>query len=321
METGPAHANPDNGPAGTAGRSGERHGSGFTPVFILGSGRSGSTLLYKMLCLHPEIAYISNWDAAFPDNPPCMLLGRLTRGWYRVNLWSWFDSRGHANDHDRPLFRKLVPTPVEGEPFYRHCGVPLTASEPPVDPETAARLRRAFERLARFKDSRIVLAKRTANLHRLNLLLAAFPEARFIGIVRDGRSVADSAVRAPWWLRPRVRFEKSRLPDPKTHREEALRVAANAWVRHMAMFEEAQQRIGPGRFRLVVYEQLLDDWAATLHPLLRFCGVSEDEEYFRALGNVSLLNREAWRSSWPETLQREITELQRPVLERYGYRP
>jgi hypothetical protein len=274
-----------------------------------------------MLCLHPEIAYISNWDARFPGSPLCMMLGRLTRGRYALNLWSWFDRCGHANDHDRSLLRKLVPTPVEGEPFYRHCGVPLTAHEPPVDPETVAHLRRAFEQLHRLKGTRIVLAKRTANLHRLNLLLAAFPESRFIGIVRDGRSVADSAVRAPWWLRPRVRVEKVHLPDPRTHREEALRVAASAWLRHMNMFERARERIGPGRFRLVVYEQLLDDWAATLRPVLRFCGVKEDRGYFRALENVSLLNREAWRSNWPAALQREITDLQRPVLERYGYRP
>ena len=40
-------------------------------VFILGPARSGTTLLYKGLCLHPEIAFISNWSARFP---------RLSRG-------------------------------------------------------------------------------------------------------------------------------------------------------------------------------------------------------------------------------------------------
>src|SRR5690606_15399375 len=139
METGIAEketaAERSEEPRDTGNGDAEREGSDFTPVFILGSGRSGSTLLYKMLCLHPEIAYISNWDARFPGSPLCMMLGRLTRGRYALNLWSWFDRCGHANDHDRSLLRKLVPTPVEGEPFYRHCGVPLTAHEPPVDPE------------------------------------------------------------------------------------------------------------------------------------------------------------------------------------------
>ena len=38
-------------------------------VFILGPARSGTTLLYKGLCLHPDVAFISNWSARFPRLP------------------------------------------------------------------------------------------------------------------------------------------------------------------------------------------------------------------------------------------------------------
>ncbi|MBV9253816.1 MAG: sulfotransferase, partial [Actinobacteria bacterium] len=36
------------------------------PLFLVGAPRSGTSLLYKALCLHPDAAYISNWVNRFP---------------------------------------------------------------------------------------------------------------------------------------------------------------------------------------------------------------------------------------------------------------
>ena len=38
-------------------------------AFILGPARSGTTLLYKVLCLHPQVAFISNWRSRFAGLP------------------------------------------------------------------------------------------------------------------------------------------------------------------------------------------------------------------------------------------------------------
>jgi hypothetical protein len=37
-----------------------RAGAAAGPLFLVGVPRSGTTLLYKLLCLHPDVAYISN---------------------------------------------------------------------------------------------------------------------------------------------------------------------------------------------------------------------------------------------------------------------
>src|SRR5688572_23205538 len=46
-------------------------------LFLLGAARSGTTLLYKALCLHPDVAYISNWTRKAPAAPVLAVLNRL----------------------------------------------------------------------------------------------------------------------------------------------------------------------------------------------------------------------------------------------------
>ena len=45
---------------------GEGAGASEAPVFLLGPARSGTSLLYKLLCLHRDVAFISNYVARAP---------------------------------------------------------------------------------------------------------------------------------------------------------------------------------------------------------------------------------------------------------------
>ncbi len=102
-------------------------------AFLVGAGRSGTTLLQKLLCLHPRVAYISNYENRFswlPDGLACgAIAGRLD-----AKLGAWFDRGGNAYFSNRPWFKKIFPTPHEGEAIFaslRHPvdpGVELSAS-------------------------------------------------------------------------------------------------------------------------------------------------------------------------------------------------
>ena len=49
------------------------------PVFLVGAPRSGTTLLYKALCLHPAVSYISNWHRRVPGVDAVAALNRVPR--------------------------------------------------------------------------------------------------------------------------------------------------------------------------------------------------------------------------------------------------
>ena len=115
-------------------------------AFLVGAGRSGTTLLHKLLCLHPQIAYISNYEnrfSWFPDG----LAGRAIAGRLEGKLNAWFDKGGNAYFVKRPWLKKLFPTPHEGESVFASCGIPLfPAPDYRPDASTAACLRRAGQR-------------------------------------------------------------------------------------------------------------------------------------------------------------------------------
>src|SRR5439155_6926406 len=72
----------------------------------------------------------------------------------------------------------------------------LTADD--LTQDLVERFRRFFEVRARAQRKPVFVHKFTG-WPRARLIHAAFPEARFVHVVRDGRAVAASLVRMPWW--------------------------------------------------------------------------------------------------------------------------
>src|SRR3569623_1924620 len=99
------------------------------PVFLVGAPRSGTSLLYKGLCLHSEVAFVSNWVRKFPRVPQLSVLNRAARRFPEGRSRSWFSaSNAYVHGRRRTLDRRLFPSPAEGEPFFNANGV---ASNPP----------------------------------------------------------------------------------------------------------------------------------------------------------------------------------------------
>ena len=37
------------------------------PVFVIGTGRSGTTLFHEPMAYHPQLAWFSNWSRRYPQ--------------------------------------------------------------------------------------------------------------------------------------------------------------------------------------------------------------------------------------------------------------
>jgi hypothetical protein len=294
--------------------------AGADVAFLVGAGRSGTTLLYKLLCLHPQVGYISNYEnrlSWFPDG----LAARAVAGQLDAKLHAWFNRGGNAYFVDRPWIKKVFPTPHEGESIYRACQVPLYPGRDDLpDARTTECLRRRFARFRRRSGGRLFLSKRTANNRRVRYLSAIFPEARYVHLVRDGREVTQSLAAVEWWADHTVWWDGRTAAEMERCGESRLSICARNWVRELEELRTQLQPVPAHKLVELRFEDLLRDPVTQLERVVRFLGLDFSPAYRSAIETLQLRPvRARWGAEWnAHELACVLREMQ-PMLRQLGY--
>ena len=254
------------------------------PVFVVGTARSGTTLLAWLLGDRPEVAEWSEanqlWDPSwFPwtpemaEEPPFELDPRaFTERWWRENR-----GRGREIRASFGAFQSLAGRPVfvNKSPFHTF---------------------------------------------RVRQVLELFPEARFVHVVRDGRAVVLSYARhllargklREWPAEWRQRVERS--PEP------LYELLAHLWCESLCEVDGAARDLGlaaDGKMLRLRYEDLAEDPDGTVSGLDSFLGLTAGRSLRRQIASRNYKWRQAFS---PETLAR-LESIMGPHLEADGYRP
>jgi hypothetical protein len=242
------------------------------PVFLVGAERSGTTLLGRMLDSHPLIAWPCEFDFAL-DWPAVGSGG----GWPDlIDFWSALAERREAREH-----RLVIRAELDFPSLVRSLRGQLVArARKPIVGVTA---HRHFERI-----------------------LALWPDARFLYLLRDGRDVA--------------------------HAHVAAGRAGNVWAA-ASVWQEAERdwlrlcgQVPAGRRLELRYEALVRDPQRELARICDFLGVPDAAEMANELARAthalpSADRPESWRG---ELSARELAWLEceiGPALRARGYAP
>lgn len=291
-------------------------------VFLLGAGRSGSTLLYKVLCLHPEIGYISNYDNSMPSWFSAGWIKRIIADNYNVKREVWFESDGNAYGIERSLLKRLVPWPVEGENVYRRSAIPLEGdfdAEP--DMQALQCLRGYLEGLRRAQHTPLFLNKRVANNRRIPWLKAAFSDARYIHLIRDGRDVAYSFSKVSWWGESsHVWWAGKTMKEMVDSGEDFLSVTARTWVEATRKVTDELKVLPSAQVLDVRYEDLMASPLEQIKRMLEFMELTMTADVETAVASLQLRPRRArWRSEWDAGTLQTVLGQQQQLLEQLGY--
>ncbi|MBV5273912.1 MAG: sulfotransferase [Lamprocystis purpurea] len=293
-------------------------------VFLIGAGRSGTTLLYKTLSLHQNVAYLSNYHNKYPHTILASGIERVFRRYPGIKLKSWFKDDGSAYfNRARELYIKAIPQPAECESVYQRCGVPITpADRQDVSAQSRECLRRTFREIFRYTGGAVLLSKRTANNRRIGFLQSIFPEAKFVHLVRDGRGVAYSLLRVNWWA-DHILFWSGMTPSQMLAQgEDAIDLAARNWVEEMKYIEQGLAGVAATKVCELRYEDFLAHPHAQLDSLLRFMGVEPSTDtHYRASVDALMLKPEKvkWMTAWTDEQKARVLSIQKDTLARTGY--
>lgn len=297
----------------------------LAPIFLLGAARSGTSLLYKVMALHPQTTWLSNWVQRFPGNPQLTALNRLARVLPERRARVWFGPRGdnaYVYGSKRQLRDRVFPMPAEAESFYRRQGVPeLAHHHATAEHDVVDRLQRAFATISRWDGGRVVLTKRIANNRRVPVLSEAFPSAKFIEIIRDGRAVAASLSKVDWWEDSIVWWYGGTPADWRRDGGDPWELCARNWVEEVYALRRGLGAVDPAQVLSVRYEELVADPTARLREILSFCGLDLCcPAWRRSLAGVRFPNQnQTWQSGMPAAALAVVESVQRAELARYGY--
>ena len=247
-------------------------------VFVLGTGRCGSTLVEEVLCRHPSVGFVSNLEDRF--NLP-VSAGRWNGSLYR-RLPAAVTQKSRIRYAPSEAYRVLS---HEVSPLLASPRRDLAAGD--VTPWLDKRFRAFFTERAQAQHADTFLHKFTG-WPRSGFIRAVFPSARFIHVVRDGRAVANSWLQMPWWLgfEGPDHWQWGPLPadlmaEWEASGESFVVLAGLLWKLLIDAFESARKAIPAADWLEVRYEDVAAHPRTAFAKMLEFCGLPWNAEFER----------------------------------------
>lgn len=286
---------------------------GKNPIIIFGTGRSGTTIFTRMLSEHPNLYWLSNLSAKYPDkiilNRTLMraldfkILNRLLRKRYKpIEAYPFWEF--YCKGFRRP-FRDLLPTDITVKSKHK--------------------IQYIMSKMT--TDIRKHLLLKITGWPRLGLLSEIFPNAKFIHVLRDGRAVANSLIDVEFWDGwggP----EKWRWgPLSAKHSQEwynydksFIVLAAIQWKILMDATEKAKKYVKPSNLTEIRYEQLCSHPLSIFKEIADFCDIEWTTYFENRLKKYQLKNtNHKWTHELNINQQRELNEVLVKYLKRYDY--
>ena len=265
-------------------------------LFLVGSGRSGTTALYRHICANFDVGYITAFGARYPRTlwPAAVASRHLSHKGLKPSAESRVLFERHGLGHDE----------------IQRLGRPIVASDCAED--MALSFRRTLSRVARLQAKSVVVVKNTSATTRLNAISWMAPEAKFLHLVRDGRAVAASLSRVEFFPSLRIWWADGRTATELVPKYGSLAlVGAEHWSRQVTAALSALAELPPERYRTIRY----GDFVGEPEKALKSVGELFPELQRRASPSRTVLvnsgSIERWKSDLTPT---EISA----VSERYG---
>jgi hypothetical protein len=283
------------------------------PIFIVGTGRCGSTALHHALAMHEETAWLSQFCDAWPYKP-------------HVNRWA-------MQVLSLPLvqryLRKLI-YPVEAYRFWDHYYPGFSKSCRDLSKEDTTPL---SKRGLWYFTANILTARRhrllvkTTGWPRTGFLQEVFPDARFIHVYRDGRAVANSYLNVSWWSgwQGPTRWQWGDLSAE--HREKWERynhsfvvLAGLQWEILMSAYKKTRQNLPSNCWLEIRYEDMCLDPVGTLKKVAEFSELMWSPQFLTTIQNQSFVNTNyKWQEHLDVTQQKILNECLFDTLKEYNY--
>lgn len=230
-------------------------------VFIVGCPRSGTTLLQAMLGQHSEVF-------TFPESH---FFTKVSGRFETPGPLGLVSPRAAAQAYRQLAELVEAPDAIRRPPRLPRYPLHARAFRELVDASTTARGKRVW------------IEKSPPHLHRVDEILHAIPDARFLHLVRDGRDVVASFYRLcledpERWVPQVLGRKTAHMVDSVGGRDTVLRAVIDRWNGDVRRSRELSRL--PAH-RLLTYEQLVQDPSVALGEICDWIGIEWEDAMLR----------------------------------------
>lgn len=290
------------------------------PIIIVGTGRSGTTLLHNILSHHPLLAWLIALLDKMPDRTylnrfimqvmDIPVMGNVLRG---ISDFEPAECYQFWDDYVKG-FGSVTAPPMRD----------LTAED--VTEKSRKRILKVFPELLTERKNRLLI--KVSGWPRVGYLREVFPDAKIIHIIRDGRAVANSFLNVDWWWgwRGPGNWRHGELPSEyldewNKYKRSFVALAGIEWKILLDAFESSVQDIDPRNYLEIRYEDLCADKTGVLRNVLDFCELDNCRSFARALENYPVKNTNfKWESELSKVQIEVLEDVLATHLRKHGYK-
>lgn len=266
------------------------------PIIIIGSGRSGTTIISEIIFRHEDLAWPSNYQERFPAKPQVNLI----RNVFDNPLWQKHGQKPQLNDVSR--VNKILFKPAEAYKFWEHItgnridfSRGFLLNERATD-EEKEKIRDAFAKMVSYQ-RRKKLALKITGPSRIGYLKSIFPDAIFINITRDPIPTIQSWLNVDFWQDK----GKNQLwwtgaysdSEIKWSKRNAVKPELMAALQYKKIMQTARDEVIRHRVSClnVRYEEFVESPASVVSRILKFAGLQMSPQIENYLKKNKIYNQ------------------------------
>ncbi|MDH3618370.1 MAG: sulfotransferase [Nitrosopumilus sp.] len=293
------------------------------PIFIIGVPRSGTTMLNIIMCMHPDLAWFSHEDLKFLI--PLDEQKKFREKFLRMKENNEKIPRTEGSlfvfglDQARPL-EGTSKVPIEAESFWRRY---IDFYESEISSNKKRDLKKILDKILTTQDKLRFLNKAPQNTVRIFAIKQVFPDAKFINIARDPRSVISSMLtrtknegqfNIDWAIKEKkLNFQNSKKNN------ELIKYYAEGYKDITDYTLEFSKQQNSENFMTIIYEDFISNPEENLKKLLDFCELKVLEPLSQMIPRKIRDTTEKWKTELTEDDQQKIFDIVQDSIDKMKY--
>ena len=297
------------------------------PIIIIGSGRSGTTIISEIIFQHEDLAWHSNYQEIFFFTPLINLLRPFFNNklWHFKKFYKYVGASKNTRQKNQSRFNLILFNPVERYNFWEHItGKRIDFSRGFLLNEKATEqeikhIRSFLAKQVKYQGKKRLIMKFTGPA-RLEYLTSIFPDALIVNLIREPVATVRSWLEVGFWQRMGINklwWRGAYTPDEiayaETIKDKPALITAFQYKKLMETTKQEIDKLGLNVYECH-YEDFVKDAKTFIYKTMEFMQLQPSNKVDAYLKNtvVDISNQRASitnKSVMPEEIKQQILNL------------